>query len=170
MLARLRRALERVLEWIVIALLLLLALEVVLGVVYRYLGNPIVWYDEIASVLLAWVTYYGAALAALKRAHIGVPGFVTVLSARPRLAAALLGEACILMFFALLAWYGVRVLQMLTGDTLATVDLPVLVTQSVIPIGALLFIAAELLNLPETIRACRSHRRTAAAEAEGVDL
>jgi TRAP-type C4-dicarboxylate transport system permease small subunit len=168
MLARLRRAFERVLEWVVIALLLLLALEVVLGVVYRYLGNPIVWYDEIASVLLAWVTYYGAALAALKRAHIGVPGFVTTLSARPRLAAALLGEACILTFFALLAWYGGRVLQILTGDTLATVDLPVLVTQSVIPIGALLFIAAELLNLPETIRSCRSHRRTAAAD--GVDL
>jgi len=42
------------------------------------------------------------------------------------------------------------------------------VTQSVIPIGALLFIAAELLNLPETIRDCRSHRRTAAAD--GVDL
>jgi TRAP-type C4-dicarboxylate transport system permease small subunit len=170
MLARLRRAFERVLEWIVIALLLLLALEVVLGVVYRYLGNPIAWYDEIASVLLAWVTYYGAALAALKRAHIGVPGFISALSARPRLAAVLLGEACILAFFALLAWYGVRVLQMLSGDTLATVDLPVLVTQSVIPIGALLFIAAELLNLPETLRDCRRHRRSAAAAADGVDL
>jgi len=168
MLARLHRAFERVLEWVVIVLLLLLALEVVLGVVYRYLGNPIAWYDEIASVLLAWVTYYGAALAALKRAHIGVPGFIAALSARPRLAAVLFGEACVLTFFALLAWYGGRVLQLLSGDTLATVDLPVLVTQSVIPLGALLFIAAELLILPETLRDGRRHRRTAAAD--GVDL
>ena len=32
--------------------------------VYRKAGASLTWYDEIASILLAWVTYYGAALAA----------------------------------------------------------------------------------------------------------
>ena len=44
---------------------------VVIAVVYRKFDASLSWYDEIASVLLSWVTYYGAALAALKRKHIG---------------------------------------------------------------------------------------------------
>ena len=42
---------------------------VVLGVVFRWDGEALSWYDEVASVQLAWLTYYGASLAALKRAH-----------------------------------------------------------------------------------------------------
>ncbi|MCL4762803.1 MAG: TRAP transporter small permease, partial [Burkholderiales bacterium] len=64
-LAALRRGFERALEWVVIALMIVLAVEVAAGVIFRYAGRALVWYDEVASVLLAWVTYYGAALAAL---------------------------------------------------------------------------------------------------------
>lgn len=169
MIARLRHAFERLLEWIVIALLLGLALEVVLGVVYRYLGSPLAWYDEIASVLLAWVTYYGAALAALKRAHIGFPGVVVMLGPRLRLITVLVAESCVLGFFGLLAWYGVRVLQILVGDNLTTIDVPVAVTQSVIPIGAVLFIVAELLSLPQALRAPPRLAAAVPPAGEGLD-
>ena len=47
-----------------------------LGVVFRTLGASLVWYDEVASVLLAWLTFYGSALASVKRAHIGCPELV----------------------------------------------------------------------------------------------
>ena len=40
-----------------------LAVEVIAGVVFRYSGYALVWYDEVATILLAWVTYYGSALA-----------------------------------------------------------------------------------------------------------
>ena len=36
-------------------------------------GQSLTWYDEVASHLLAWLTFYGAALASVKRAHIGCP-------------------------------------------------------------------------------------------------
>ena len=62
-----------------------LAVEVTMGVAFRYTGNALVWYDEVASILLAWVTYYGAALAALKRAHIGVPELVHMLPPAPQM-------------------------------------------------------------------------------------
>ena len=61
-----------------------LALVVVLGVVFRRLGAALVWYDEVASILLAWLTFYGAALAALHRAHIGFPKLVDGLGPRLR--------------------------------------------------------------------------------------
>ena len=51
-------------------MMIALAVTVVVGVVYRWSGNALVWYDEVASVQLAWLTYYGSAYAALKGAHI----------------------------------------------------------------------------------------------------
>ena len=44
----LRSAYERLLEWIVIALMVVLAAEVTLGVVFRTIGMSLSWYDEIA--------------------------------------------------------------------------------------------------------------------------
>ena len=65
----LRTAFDRALTAFVILLLTSLAVIVLMGVVYRKLGIPMVWYDEVASIALACLTYYGAALAALKRAR-----------------------------------------------------------------------------------------------------
>lgn len=146
-----RRAIERAFEWISAALLLLLALEVLVGIVFRAVGRPLVWYDEVASVMLAWLTYYASALAALKRSHIGFPGLVNGLPRGGRIVALVVREVAVIGFFVVLAAWGVHVLQLLGGETLVTVDVPVRLTQSVIPIGAALFVLAELLNLPDQI-------------------
>lgn len=156
MLAAWRRRYERLLEWIVIVLMATLAVEVAVGVAFRYFGYALVWYDEVASILLAWVTYYGAALAALKRAHIGVPELVRLLPPALRLPLAMFAEACVLAFFVLLAWVGYSVLEVLASDTLVSLpDVSVAYAQSVIPISALLFVLAELLVLPEVLREAR---------------
>jgi TRAP-type C4-dicarboxylate transport system permease small subunit len=149
---RLHNAVERIFEVITVGLLVVLAVEVLAGIVFRELRRPLVWYDEVASVLLAWITYYGSALAALKRAHIGFPGFMRALPRGPRLAGLVVREIAVSGFFLVLAWEGARILGELGGETLVTVDIPVRVTQSVIPIGAVLFIIAELLTLPARIR------------------
>ncbi len=154
--AILRNVFERLLEWIVILILVSLVVVVIMGVSYRKAGAALVWYDEIASIMLAWLTYYGAALAALKRAHIGFSG---VLDATPlpwRLGLLAIGEVLIITFFSVLAYMGWYVLTILVGDTLVSVPIPVQVTQSVIPIGAVLFIIAQLLSLPETWRRARA--------------
>ena len=151
-----RRGYERLLEWIVIALMVALAVEVTAGVVFRYTGRSLVWYDEVASILLAWVTYYGAALAALKRAHIGVPELIRLLSPALRVPLALFAEACMFAFFILMAWVGYSVLEVLAGDTLVALPkVSVAFTQSVIPVSAVLFIIAQALALPETLREAR---------------
>ncbi len=147
-----RVAYERLLECIAVALLAALALIVIIGVIFRFSGHALSWYDEVASVMLAWLTYYGAALAAIKRAHITIPSLVRALPRSLRLATALLGEAFVFLFLILLAWYGWVVLGLLQGETLVTVNIPTTVTQSTIPIGAALFIIAELMVLPAAIR------------------
>lgn len=152
-LARARRGFERLLEWIVIVLMVSLAVLVAVAVVYRKAGVSLVWYDEIASVLLAWITFYGAALAALRGAHIGVSALVDAMPRPARIAAALFAEACVIAFFVLLAWVGFSVLEVLATDHLVSLpQVSVMYTQSVIPIGSALFVVAELLRLPEVLR------------------
>jgi TRAP-type C4-dicarboxylate transport system permease small subunit len=143
-----RKRIEKLFEWISVALLVGLAVEVLAGVAFRFAGRPLSWYDEVASVLLAWLTYYAAALAAMKRSHIGFPGLVNALGRGPRYATLVVREVAVFGFFVLLAFEGWRILGALGEETLVTVDVPVKVTQSVIPIGAALFLLAEALNLP----------------------
>ncbi|MFP4136737.1 MAG: TRAP transporter small permease [Halomonas sp.] len=151
-LARLRSGFEWLLEVITMFLVVSLAVIVLLGVTFRFTGNSLGWYDEVAAVMLAWVTYYGAALAALKRAHISVPGLVYAQPRAVRVALVALGEVIILTFFVLLAAYGVYVIGVLGGSTLVSVPIPTALTQSTIPVGAALYVIAELINLPTILR------------------
>jgi enoyl-CoA hydratase/carnithine racemase len=95
----LRGVLQRLLVALVVVLVAALAMAVVVGVVFRKAGAPLVWYDEVASILLAWLTYYGAALAALWRAHIGFPKFVQAAPPPLRRALTLTREAAVIGFF-----------------------------------------------------------------------
>ena len=156
LLARLERWFERLLEIIVMLLTSGMAVVVLLAVIYRKMGSSLVWYDEVASIMLAWLTYYGAALAALKRAHIGFPGLVDAMPTNLRISAVWFGEAVVIGFFALMAWVGWEVLVILEGDYLISLpEVPSQFVQSVIPIGAALFILAQLLSLPRTLDEAR---------------
>lgn len=152
----LRSLFEKTLTAFVAAQLAALAIIILLGVLYRKLGISLVWYDEVASIMLAWLTYYGAALAALKRSHIGFAGLVNAMPPKLRVAAVLLAEAIIIGFFATIAWYGYQVLVILEGDSMVSLPwVPTAFTQSVIPIGAVLFILGQLFSLPELLAQAR---------------
>jgi TRAP-type C4-dicarboxylate transport system permease small subunit len=151
-----RRGYERFLEGICIVLMTALAAEVTAGVVFRYSGHSLVWYDEVATILLAWVTFYGSALAVLRHAHMGVPEIVRMLPARQRVAAAVVAQLCTLAFFALLAWVGFSILEILAADRLVSLpEVSVAYALSVIPISAVLIAIGQLLVFPEVLREAR---------------
>jgi len=156
-LANIRKGFERMLETIVILLMVTLTVIVLVAVIYRKAGASLSWYDEIASVLLAWLTYYGAALAAINREHIGFAGVIQALKPAVRIPFVIISEVIILAFFALLAWVGFDVLVILKGDNLISLpQIPTRLTQSVIPVGAILFIIAEVLGIPELLKKAAS--------------
>lgn len=149
-----QRVLTSILSWTLICLMVVLTVVVVVAVVYRKLDASLSWYDEVASILLSWITYYGAALAALKRKHIGFDSLLFAIPMPQRMWATAVSEVLVIGFFVLLAWAGWEVLQVLEGDTLVSLTwVPVQFTQSVIPIGATLFVVCELISLPAYWRA-----------------
>ena len=167
MLRQLHGTLEWLLEWATIALMLALTIVVIIGVSFRLAGNSLSWYDEVASVQLAWITYYGAALAALKRRHIGFDTVLLALPVQLRMLGVATAEVLVLGFFALMAWAGMEVLTVLEGMSLISLPwVPIQLTQSVIPIGAVLFILCELASLPEYWRMTAAGKSLEHAEIE----
>lgn len=136
------------LEWVVMFLMVALAVEVTLGVVFRAAGSSLVWYDEVASVMLAWLTFYGSALASVKRAHIGCPEVVEQMPAGWRRGLGILAQLLVIGFFALLGWVGLQIMPILTGETLVSLPwVPMNFVQSVIPVSSALIVVAELTHL-----------------------
>ena len=164
----LRRILETALGLFSVFLIVALTVLVIVAVVARELGAAFSWYDEVATVMLAWITYYGSAYAALKRGHLGSPEAMMALPARYRLPLFLLAEALVVVFFAVLAWVGWQVVVLLEGDRLVSLTwVPVQFTQSVIPVGAALFILCQLLTVRDEWRAL-AHKDVAAAIKESI--
>lgn len=154
------RFLQRLLEGIAIVLLIVLAAVVVAAVVARYVFNAsFIWYDEVASVLLAWITFYGAAYAAGRRRHLGFEGFLLSLAGPVRALAFFVAEAVVYAVFAVLAYAGWFILEVMGSETLVSLRwIPLWFTQSVVPVGAVLFIISQFLSMPGAFARVRAGR------------
>ena len=147
---------ESIARWLRLALevfggllLVLLTMLVTVAAALRFFGMGLAWYDEVAPILLTWVTYFGAALVALQRGHLGFDNIVRHLPTGWRALAFTVSEGLTITFFLALAWGGVRLMHAISGERLMTVNwFPSAVAQSVIPIAALAFVVAELVTLP----------------------
>lgn len=149
---QLRSIYDRLLEVIAVLLIVAVTVIVVLGFSYRWLGFSLVWYDEVASISLAWLTYFASALAASRGAHLGFPGLVNSFPAKLRVAATLFSSGVTIFFFVLMAWVGTKLLPIIASITL--VSLPGVsqaIVMAAIPVASAMFVLAELLRLPELL-------------------
>ena len=167
-----RTAIVHLIETICVAILVSLAAIVIYASTMRWLGASPSWYDEIAQVMLAWLTYFAAVYAALMGQHMRFSGIVLAMPVVPRIIVFLMGEALLIIFFAIVGWYGWKLLEFLTFDALLSLRwVSMAVVQSVIPVTSGLIILATLMNLPRELSNMRrgidkEHESIAAAIAE----
>ncbi|MFV0360962.1 TRAP transporter small permease [Tropicimonas sp.] len=153
MIAIFEKSLLRLIETISILLLLMLTGAVIYSTTMRYLGASPSWYDEVASVLLAWLTYFGATYAVFMRQHMGFAGLVTALPRNFAIALAFFTELLVVGYFAIVAWYGYAVLPVAAYDSLLSLPwLTLDIVQSVIPVTAVLMIVGTVLTMPRNLR------------------
>ena len=140
-------------EWWAVFLLAAMTVLVCLGVLFRYaLNSSLVWYDEFASYLLVWLTFYGCVVVDYQRRHIGFDLLVNKLGPGQRRLVDIVGEIAVLGFQFVLCYYG-WVLTERMGDETA-ISLPwVQVTwiNSVLPITGALLLIISLNRLIATI-------------------
>ncbi len=145
----------RGLEWFTILLFALLVLDVLWGVVSRYVPGirPSDWTEELAVYLLVWVSLFGAALTYRGHGHLGVDYFVAKLDPSAKRLVAIIVELAVLLFAGFALCYGG---WRLVADTLAAGQLtPVLQWRigflyAAVPLSGVFFCAfvvEHLLNL-----------------------
>jgi TRAP-type C4-dicarboxylate transport system permease small subunit len=145
-----RRAYERLLAAVTVAVLIVLAATVVYAVAARTLGASPIWYDEVASIMLAWLTLLGAALAMVRNAHLNFENLLMAQSVRVRAVLFVVVEVVVLVVFGLIMWAGLRILEVFGDETLTSIPWAKLAfVQSIVPIGAALTIIARVLVVRE---------------------
>jgi TRAP-type C4-dicarboxylate transport system permease small subunit len=136
-------------EWWAVCLLAGLAILVCAGVFFRYvLNSSLVWYDEFASYMLVWLTFYGCVVVDYQRRHIAFDLFVNKLAPFQRRVVDILAELAVLGFQFVLFWYG-WILTERMGDETAISLTWVKVTwiNSVLPITGALLLLISLSRL-----------------------
>ena len=141
--AKLLGRLVTLIEWWAVCLLAGLVIIVCLGIFFRYvLNSSLTWYDEFASYMLVWLTFYGTVVADYQRRHIGFDLLVDKLPPPARRAVDFAAELAVLGFQFVLLYYGWELTRRMGDET--AISLPwVKVTwiSSVLPItGGILFL------------------------------
>lgn len=91
-------------EAVVIGILMVLIFTLLmLNVVTRSVGSPVIWVDEIAVFLMIWVALFGASLALAKREHIAVTLLPDALSGKPRAMLSFVVDLMLFGFFVVFA-------------------------------------------------------------------
>src|SRR5262252_8885232 len=89
---------------------------VCLGVFFRYvLNSSLIWYDEFASYLLVWLTFYGTVVASYRKRHIGFEILVDKFDPSFRRIVDFIGECFVLVFQFVLFYYGWQLVKKM-GD------------------------------------------------------
>jgi TRAP-type transport system small permease protein len=141
--ARLLGRLVTLIEWWAVLLLAALVVLVCLGVFFRYvLNSSLTWYDEFASYMLVWLTFYGTVVADYRRRHIGFELLVDKLAPPARRVVDVVAELAVLGFQFVLFYYGWILAQRMGDETAISVPwVKVSWITSVMPItGALLLV------------------------------
>lgn len=116
-------------------------------VFFRYaLNDSLFWSEELGRMLLVWLTFLGAATAYRRGAHIGVDALVSRLPTAARRTARVLAVLASLVFFAAMAVYGWRYMQLVAMQTTPALGWSMRVPVAAVPVsGAIMCLHALAL-------------------------
>lgn len=167
-----RRALAgvvRLVEWWSVLLLVLMVGIVVVGVFFRYvLGASLAWYDEFASYVLVWLTFYGAVAVSYHRRHISFETLAERLGGTGRRVVNVVAETLVLAFQVVLAYYGWVALDAMAFDTAVSIPwVRMTWVYSVLPISGTLMLVISAVQLADLARGRVPHPRGPLPPAAG---
>ncbi len=160
MFLRLYRGLIALLEWWTSLLLVLMVVVVFVGVFYRYvLNSALVWYDEFASYLLVWLTFYGAVVASAHRRQIGFETLIMRLSPAWRRAVEVVAEGCVIVCQVVLCYSGWVLTAAVHADTAVSLSwVRMSWIYSVLPFSGGLMLLISVIHLFAPGPSTRGHR------------
>jgi TRAP-type C4-dicarboxylate transport system permease small subunit len=163
MLSVMQSVLDRAIRWSAIGLTVALLVVVMLGVITRALNNPLIWTDEISRFLMVWTAVAGWLLASRRRAHIRIRFFHDLLPRPAWRGWEIFIQCGLIVFGALLAWYGLDIT--IRNHDMEALTLPLSLSWMYVPVvlAGLLTVGQGIVELIERLR-----RPVAAGGDEGL--
>jgi TRAP-type C4-dicarboxylate transport system permease small subunit len=142
------RALVVLIEAVAALLVLLEIVVLFLGVVARYgLQSPLVWSDELASILFLWLAMLGATIALQRDQHMRMTALVSRLTGARRAYIEVVAIAACLAFLVLIAWPAIQYAGSERDITTPALEIPNVWRALALPVGICLMAIFALLRL-----------------------
>ena len=133
------RAVNGVVRWVVIVLMLVMTVTVSLQIVFRYVFNiPLGWSEEMARFSFVWVSFFGASALMRVREHVNVTVFVDNVPPRLRAVCVLAANFCALIFAYYFVVGGIALTTNEWAQLAPAMQIPMGWVYVVIPISAVL--------------------------------
>lgn len=144
----LARIANRLVEVAAVLLLLSMLASVFLGVIFRFVNQPLAWTDEMAQYLLVWTAFTGWIIAGNRGSHIRIVMFLDALKGRPRLAAEVVIQLLVAILGLVLLTKSFGLISRNSDVEWVSLPLPVALVYLPIPIAGLAVVlrcGAEIL-------------------------
>lgn len=148
---KIRKAIDKALESILVVILAVLVIDVLWQVISRYLlQSPSSFTDELARFLLIWVGILGAAYATGKRMHLAIDVLINKFNPDNRRIVDISINICVSLFALLVMVIGgINLIYILLklGNISPAISIPIGYVYSVIPLSGLLIIYYSLYEI-----------------------
>ena len=129
-------------------LLLILILDVLAGVFFRYvLSNSLGWSGELARYLCIWLSFIGSAILCYEKGHVGLEFITALFPGNIRKTVVFINNLFILAFLLYAAYYGCRLAAMQTTQRSSALLMPMVIPYASVPAGCALMALATFHHI-----------------------
>lgn len=112
-LGRFNDRIEKVEEYFITYLLIIMSTVIFLQIIMRYIfNNSLTWSEEFAVLTMMWMTWIGSSYGVKKNIHLRVTVFVDMLPEKYRVAAYIVIDAVWMLFSVVMIVMGTRMVKM----------------------------------------------------------
>jgi len=120
-------------------------------VVFRYAGASLGWSEEVSRHLLVAITFMGGTVAYKRASFIGLQGFGHSLGPAVQQAIVVGLQVLTLACFGLIAWFGAVYTVKAAEHTTSSLQIPMAIPFSVIPVAFAIFVVHVLADMARTL-------------------
>jgi tripartite ATP-independent transporter DctM subunit len=147
LICKVERALRLLVEVPAAAVVVAEVVILFVGILARTFHTPIIWSDELASILFLWLAMLGSAIAVQRTSHMRLTFFISFLSPRAEAWAATLAAGGVAVFLALILHPALEYLEDQAFVETPALGWPGTIRAAAIPVGCVIALASVLLGL-----------------------
>ena len=151
LLPRASQAINAVVEKVLFVIGAAICIILFAQVVSRYAGASLGWSEEVSRHLLVAITFLGGTVAYKRASFIGLKGFGHSLGPAVQQAILVALQVLTLACFALIAWFGVAYTIKAAEHTSASLQIPMSIPFSAIPIASVIFVVHVLADIARAL-------------------